>query len=524
MNNSGETMNEPLGKVLGNTGSEFFKFVSTRYSSATFVVTSIIHNGVEYKIVGEVTKTEAINSQFERPEDVRYISNNDKGIRAKTIFVFHVEILATLNKGEITDLSMPPVPGSNMFKAEESDIRIALRLSGEGIDLGAVKEHQFKIKLSYKKLLRTHISIVGQTGSGKSYLATKLAIELLKKKKKESVPSLIAIPLIFDTSGEYSGKIETDQSRLNEVLNVISSKEQVFPLLHEKYLWLLNEMFDIDYKFESQLKNWLYKPKLMTTDAGSGNTKKLPFDEYGGDENKKFIQEFSQSRISSINQLANKIDEFWNKYNIYNPKNQMVIPHKALSSMRRSNLKIKKNVDFEFLEQLGNGLIVDLSTRTDLIERQMMMKLYLNQLLGAARSGRFKRKIVLFIDEAHNYAPSVYKSYCKDEILTIAREGRKYDLTLCLISQRPRWVDPTALSQCGNTFILRIQNSEDQRHLFDSASLPDKIRDLNIARLKQGEVIVVGDVMENPICCAISEIDYQFIDQENERIRESRKK
>lgn len=107
--------------------------------------------------------------------------------------------------------------------------------------------------------------------------------------------------------------------------------------------------------------------------------------------------------------------------------------------------------------------------------------------------------------------PSVYKSFCKEEILRLAREGRKYGITLCLISQRPRWVDPTALSQCGNLFIFKIQNSDDKKYIFDSASLPDSIRDINIAKFKMGEMIITGDVVNQPVYCVVSPIDTDFI-------------
>ena len=165
----------------------------------------------------------------------------------------------------------------------------------------------------------------------------------------------------------------------------------------------------------------------------------------------------------------------------------------------------------DIIEKLASGLIINLSDHDNYDERQIAMLLFLRQLYEIARSKNKTTKMILFIDEAHNYVPSVYKSFCKSEILRIAREGRKYGLTLCLISQRPRWVDPTALSQCGNVFIFRIQNSDDKKHIFDSVSLPDSIKELNIARLKTGEMIVAGDIVDHAIDCKVTKIDEEFI-------------
>jgi DNA helicase HerA-like ATPase len=114
----------------------------------------------------------------------------------------------------------------------------------------------------------------------------------------------------------------------------------------------------------------------------------------------------------------------------------------------------------------------------------------------------------------------VYKSFCKDEILKLAREGRKYGLSLCLVSQRPRWVDPTALSQCGNFFIFRIQNADDKKHIFDSASLPDLVREVNISKFAMGEMVVTGDVSDEPVKCIVSEMDEAYISAERVRIKD----
>jgi hypothetical protein len=85
---------------------------------------------------------------------------------------------------------------------------------------------------------------------------------------------------------------------------------------------------------------------------------------------------------------------------------------------------------------------------------------------------------------------------------------------LCLLSQRPRRVDPTALSQCGNTFIFKIQNADDKKHIFDSISLPDRLLNASIARFNVGESMVCGDIVNSPMLCTITEIDNSFLNSE----------
>ncbi|MGD2090984.1 MAG: ATP-binding protein [Candidatus Aminicenantes bacterium] len=517
-------MSDSIGKVLGNANLDSFQFASNKYFDAKFICVPTNQGKYTYKILGEVTKIQVINPYFEKPADIRYIADDDEGVRARSIYVAHVIALGTLIDDKIIDHPFPPIPGSNVFNAEETDIKLSLRLPDDGIDIGILKDHKFELKIPYEKLVRTHNSIVGQTGSGKSYLAAKLAVELLKKRKTADVPRRYAIPIIFDTSGEYSGDshIKTNHNEIARVLDRLSIDDLRFPLLNKRYLWLLSEIYDLDDKIVILLQKWFKAQENQNTGSKNNNPDRTLFEAEEDKRNnmtRELIREFSLLKIVTTEQLADKIEEYLLQFNELNPKKKLTIPYKALLNMRKFNLKVKKTDDWDLLDRLSSGLIIDLSDQNDLTLKQILMKLILSQLLEAAKFQKLKHKIAIFIDEAHNYVPSIYKSLCKDEILTIAREGRKYDITLFLVSQRPRWVDPTALSQCGNIFIFRIQNSEDQRHIFDSSSLPDSVRDLNIARLGTGKMIVVGDVTENPIICDVSEIDKDFISAESERIR-----
>ncbi len=517
-------MTDIIGKVLDKARTDSFQFASKKCFDAKFVEVRTDHISSGTKIIGEITEKESLNPYFERPTDIRYVSDKDESVSDRGLYVSKVNIFALIDNGIRTEVSFPPLPGSNVFKAKEADIRLALDLKESGVDIGNLSGYKLALKLSYNKLVRTHISIVGQTGSGKSYLAAKIALELLKQRQYAELPAMIPIPIIFDTSGEYSVDytIATQHSDLALIFGVLAIGEHHFPLLNERYLWLLNEIYDINYKQESELNKWLRSRTEIGVKVGiGGQAQKNLFKEW---DSGKLIEEFSQLRISSTRQLAHKLEEYFLRNNKQHPNEQINVPYDVFSKMRRFNLKIKKTDDLDIISNLSNGLIIDLSRQDDLTERQIAMKLFLAQLLEAGKSKRLKSKVVLFIDEAHNYVPSVYKSFCKEEILRIAREGRKYGFTLCLISQRPRWVDPTALSQCGNIFIFRIQNSEDKRHIFDSASLPDSVKNTNIARLGTGEMIIAGDVAENPINCVVSEIDKDFISSERKRIKDKHMK
>lgn len=108
-----------------------------------------------------------------------------------------------------------------------------------------------------------------------------------------------------------------------------------------------------------------------------------------------------------------------------------------------------------------------------------------------------RHPIAIFCDEAHLYLPVNAADNMDERGLKnferIAKEGRKYGVSLVVISQRPADVSKTILSQCGNFIAMRLTNPEDQnviRRLF-----PDNLGDFAemLPILDVGEGLVVGD-------------------------------
>jgi len=87
----------------------------------------------------------------------------------------------------------------------------------------------------------------------------------------------------------------------------------------------------------------------------------------------------------------------------------------------------------------------------------------------------------------------------------IAKEGRKYGVSLTVISQRPSEVNRTVLSQCNNFISLRLSNAEDQSVI--KKLLPDNLAGLTdvLPVLDIGEALVVGDCSLLPTRILIDE-------------------
>lgn len=235
-----------LGKVIANATADNFSFISKKGFRAHFV--SVANKGIygDATFIGEIIEQQVINPFFEKPSSVRYIDDQDENIAQQSLYLSMVRLIAVIQERRAHEVIYPPLPGLNVYQAEDADIRLALHLEDKGIDIGFVKDYKLQVKVSSSKLLRTHISILGQTGSGKSYLAAKIAQELVKLSKDASVSHRIALPIIIDSSGEYSGEHDLGaQKGIAQIMKTIDIKDQAFPLLNEKYLPLLYEIYDI---------------------------------------------------------------------------------------------------------------------------------------------------------------------------------------------------------------------------------------------------------------------------------------
>ncbi len=116
---------------------------------------------------------------------------------------------------------------------------------------------------------------------------------------------------------------------------------------------------------------------------------------------------------------------------------------------------------------------------------------------------RGKMPIILALEEAQNYIPEKNKkdkeSISKKVFERIAREGRKYGISLLVSSQRPFELSKTVLSQCNSFIIHRLQNPEDQKYVRQlvSSANEDILQQLPI--LPQQHAIIMGDAVRTPV-------------------------
>jgi DNA helicase HerA-like ATPase len=110
--------------------------------------------------------------------------------------------------------------------------------------------------------------------------------------------------------------------------------------------------------------------------------------------------------------------------------------------------------------------------------------------------------MMLVCEEAHRYVPQnpdLGFEPTKRALARIAKEGRKYGVSLCVVSQRPSELAAEILSQCNTTFALRLTNQKDQdyvRSIMSESALG--LLDF-LPSLRNAEAIAVGEGVSVPV-------------------------
>jgi len=424
--------------------------------------------------------------------------------------------------------------------------------------LGSTK---VKFCIDGNKFYSKHIGVVGSTGSGKSCAVTSLLHEALgisDAKNKNLDNTKNAHIVIFDIHSEYANAFKLDRaekfnlntldaeslclpywlmnsSELESIFiesgesnshNQVSQFKRAVTLNKEKYAKPGSVItYDSPVYFNlREIYNYIQNKNSLTTYEENGKillatlAKKQEYDESLLWEPIQFESSTGNSKHKTFDAKVSKDGGFHGEFDRFVSRLETKINDRRLDFLLdpRLNGNVPKSEDFErILTQLigyadkANVTIVDLSgipfevmsITISLISRLLFDFAFNYSKHQHASNNKNDIPFILVCEEAHNYIPksqAVEYRASKQSIERIAKEGRKYGLSLMVVSQRPSEVSETIYSQCNNFVALRLTNSNDQNYI--KSLLPDgssALTDL-LPSLGQGEAIVVGDAVIMP--------------------------
>lgn len=164
-----------------------------------------------------------------------------------------------------------------------------------------------------------------------------------------------------------------------------------------------------------------------------------------------------------------------------------------------------------FIRSTDKLLRIDLSgIAYEFHAREIIANVIGRHLLITARAGAFQdRPTVAFVDEAHNFlgrqiGAEDYGARL-DAFELIAKEGRKYGLNICLVSQRPRDITEGVLSQMGTLIVHRLTNDLDRQVVERACGEIDRAASAFLPNLRPGEAAIIGVDFPIPLKLQIRE-------------------
>lgn len=423
-------------------------------------------------------------------------------------------------------LSIPP---KKVEPARTEDIKrifeTSVKESDKFVFSTLSSDNLIPVPVDGNKFFNKHIAVIGSTGSGKSHTVAHIIQEAIRQKNGRYDGLNNSHIVIFDIHSEYKTAFPD--------ANYLDISNLVLPY------WLLNsdelqELF-IDTEANDHNQRNVFKEAVV-------NGRKSHFNGTDEEKDKIHFDSLLFFDIDEVLQFARaKNEEIIDTGEIYasgakkgQPKlNQGTLNGKLTNFVSRLENKLNdRRLDFllgsksrqihfdetirQFIgygDNMSNVTIIDLSgvpfevlsISVSLISRILFefgyyLKRYIND--KSPESGmNNETPLLLVYEEAHKYVPNSeafkYRA-SKESIERIAKEGRKYGVSLLLASQRPSEISDTIFSQCSNFIAMRLTSPTDQSYV--NRLLPDAMGSMmnKLPSLKVGEALLLGEAVVLP--------------------------
>lgn len=434
----------------------------------------------------------------------------DKDGERNNIFKRNIDVVPEI------DAECFPLSGHNLT----AFMQTISALSTEGVNplsLGKYSiDNEADAYIDGDKLFQRHAVIVGSTGSGKSWCVAKLVEQITELPMSNCI--------LFDIHGEYS----TDSFKKEGISHyrIATPADLAIPnkldkniimlpywlLTYEEMLALLLDRSDNNAPNQAMLfsKNVFEHKGLLLKEKGSDLFASYTVDSPIPYKIEEVLAILKAKDVEMVpGKTTDKQGPFNGKLTRFIQRLEAKQQDKRLGflfGVTESELEL--NWMNAFCTELMQGKAINDNKGVKVIDFSEVPSDILPLIIGLVARIIFsiqqwsasekRHPIALLCDEAHLYIPERTNADSVSEMglncfERIAKEGRKYGVSLVVISQRPSEVNRTVLSQCNNFIALRLSNGDDQTVI--KKLLPDNLGGMadTLPILDVGEAIIVGD-------------------------------
>ena len=447
---------------------------------------------------GSINLTPMLMFTPENVEDSMVNVNIKSAKVSSSLASFEVQTSTTM---ELLPVKTIPSHFSQVYEALEEDFRRVFGWEDDPIrknfSIGKPLDMDVPVCLDLNRFVERSNGIFGKSGTGKSFLTRLLLAGTIRKNA--------AVNLIFDMHSEYGWEAVSEGQQFSTVkglkqlfpnkvevytLDPASTKRRGVP--HAQELYLSYDQIEVE-----DIK--LCSRDLGLSDASIDNANILCA-EFGkswilqlinmSNEEIKLFCEEKRGHQGSITALQRKLLRMENlKYM------RAACPHNYVNQMLRS-LEAGKNLVVEFGSQsdmLSYMLVTNMITRR--IHQHYVGKA--EKFLQTKNPSDRPTQLMITIEEAHRFLdPSIVQSTIFGNI---AREMRKYFVTLLVVDQRPSGIDNEVMSQIGTRVTALLNDEKDIEAIFTGVAGGSALRSVLAKLDSKQQALILGHAVPMPV-------------------------
>jgi len=458
-------------------------------------VTRVVRHNylVDDRVIAQLGNEDVINTFRDYGIDIQYIAQST---------IARASVIGYRVGARFAKPLKPPKPMDFVYLPTEDELGRMLRLGDGGVRvvIGNVRSSSIPAELDANKLVSQHCAILAATGGGKSWLAGVIIEELTIKAE---------LPIIvIDPHGEYSAmqvpRVDSEDAKFVSGLVRVYVPGKVDTTSFDDY-------FKARFGVGRRYVRFGINPRSLSLRLVEGL-----LDHYYGltDAQRRILEEAWQyvgmsDELTSLDEFLNDLERSGGKIvrgygnelalSTLLTKVRMLVENRPFFIIRPGEFYGNEPIRLlDIRELLESGVhVLDLSG-LDLVDQQALISLILNEIFRLSARRR-DRPVLVVVEEAHNFAPSVGSALSTSTLIKIAREGRKFGVGLCIISQRPSKVHPDVLSQCLTQVFKRIINPVDLKYVRNVVEFVSDEDLWEIRVLNEDDALVTGVATLTPL-------------------------
>ncbi|MCX6017626.1 MAG: ATP-binding protein [Chloroflexi bacterium] len=415
--------------------------------------------------------------------------------------------------GELRPVKSVPAHFTAAYRSTPEEVReVFASDEGSPYRIGAsLEDEKIEINIDLERMLERSSAIFGRSGTGKTFMTVPLLAAVIHKD--------LASCLIFDMHNDYGYTLKGDKNRKFKglkQLNAISNKT-VIVTLDEK---------------SSRVRN--SRPEFALA-IGYGQIEPEDL------ESVSRVLALTDVQVNALYAMKRRAPKTW-IYELINDDvdgevKAMIAENKIIEgtyyAMQR---KLQKLLGFEFIREQaqadfveriigyltkGISVIVEFGKYGDDMGAYVFVANFLTRRIreryrdmkedAEGGGGVEPKKLVIVIEEAHKFLePGVAEHTIFG---TIARELRKYNVTLMVVDQRPSQIDGEVMSQIGTRITCALSDEKDISAVFTGINGAAQLRGVLASLDSKQQALIMGHAVPMPVAIHTTEYGEKIYEQ-----------